>query len=191
MKKIPNEIDNPIDNVLIEFADWLCPYFYSLGYTPNMITTYSLITGLISCYFLYHKNLILFALFYFVSYFFDCLDGHYARKYDMSTTIGDMYDHFKDWTVFLIILYVSYINSKHNMNIRVFSFILIIVLMMCIHMSCQEVNCDDKFKNANNSFILSFNSLCSNKDNIKWTRYFGCGTFTILYILVICWINRD
>jgi phosphatidylglycerophosphate synthase len=191
MKKIPNEIDNPIDNVLIQFADCLCPYFYRMGYTPNMITTYSLLTGMISCYFLYHKKLALFALFYFVSYFFDCFDGHYARKYDMTSTIGDMYDHFKDWTVFLIILYISYINSKHNMNIRVFSLILIIILMMCIHMSCQEANCDNKFKNVNNNFILHSSLLCSDKDNIKWTKYFGCGTFTVLYIAIVCWINRD
>ena len=30
MKKIPDEIDNPIDNILIQISDWLCPLFTPL-----------------------------------------------------------------------------------------------------------------------------------------------------------------
>ena len=191
MKKIPNEIDNPIDNVLIEIADRLCPYFYSLNHTPNMITTYSLIAGLISCFFLYKKQLPLFAIWYFISYFFDCFDGHYARKYNMTSNFGDMYDHIKDYLIIIIILYISYLKSKHNMNKYSISFFILILILMSVHMSCQELNCDDNFKDVNNTFILKSNYLCTNKDNIKWTRYFGCGTFTILAISLICWINRD
>ena len=191
MKKIPNEIDNPIDNVLIEIADRLCPYFYSCNHTPNMITTYSLITGLISCYFLYKKHLILFGIFYFISYFFDCLDGHYARKYDMTTHFGDMYDHIKDYSILIIIVFISYKNSRHNMDRYSISLLVIILALMTTHMSCQEMNCDDKFKDVHNSFLLSSNYICGNKDNIKWTRFFGCGTFTVLAILIVCRINRN
>ena len=53
MKKIPNEIDNPIDNVLIHLSDLLCPLFKRTGHTPNMITTYSLIFGLVSVFCVY------------------------------------------------------------------------------------------------------------------------------------------
>ena len=37
MKKIPNEIDNPLDNILIEIADRLCPYFYSLNQVKSRL----------------------------------------------------------------------------------------------------------------------------------------------------------
>jgi phosphatidylglycerophosphate synthase len=191
MKKIPDEIDNPIDNVLIKIADRLCPYFYSYNHTPNMITTYSLITGLISCYFLYNKKLILFGIFYFISYFFDCLDGHYARKYDMTSDLGDMYDHIKDYLILIFIFYISYLNSKHNMDRYSISLLVIMLALMTIHMSCQELNCHDKFKGVHNSFLLTSNYLFSEKENIKWTRFFGCGTFTIFSILLISWINRN
>lgn len=191
MKKIPNEIDNPIDNILIEIADRLCPYFYSLNHTANMITTYSLIAGLLSCFFLYKKQLVLFAIWYFISYFFDCFDGHYARKYNMTSDFGDMYDHIKDYLIIIIILYISYLNSKHNMNKYSITFFITILILMSVHISCQEVNCDDNFKDTNNRFILKSTYLCNNKENIIWTRYFGCGTFTVLVISLICWINRD
>jgi len=191
MKKIPNEIDNPLDNVLIEIADRLCPYFYNLNHTPNMITTYSLITGLISCYFLNQKKIILFGIFYFLSYFFDCLDGHYARKYNMTTNIGDMYDHFKDYFICFLVFYISYLNSKHNINIYIILIILTMLVLMSAHMSCQELNCNDQFKDINNGFILKSNFLCAKKENIRWTRYFGCGTFTVMYILLVSWINRN
>lgn len=191
MKKIPNEMDNPIDNILIEIADKLCPYFYKMNYTPNMITTYSLLLGLISCYFLNLKKIVLFSVFYFISYFFDCLDGHYARKYGMTTNIGDMYDHFKDFFIFFLVFYISYLNSRHNINIYIILIIFILLLLMSTHMSCQELNCDDQFKDVNNSFILKSNYLCFNKENIRWTRFFGCGTFTVMYILIVAWINRN
>lgn len=44
MRKIPDNMDSPIDNGMIALADALCPFFKSTGHTPNMITTYSLIT---------------------------------------------------------------------------------------------------------------------------------------------------
>ena len=36
----------------------------------------------------------------FVGYFFDCMDGHFARKYNMVTEFGDMYDYITDLSKF-------------------------------------------------------------------------------------------
>jgi phosphatidylglycerophosphate synthase len=189
MKKIPNELDNPIDNVLIELSERLSPLFKSLNHTPNMITTYSLITGLVSCYFLIKKNLLLFSVFYMISYFFDCFDGHFARKYDMITDFGDMYDHIKDMLVFFLILCITIKNSRNRINFPLIFTIFLFLFLATFHLSCQELNCDDKFKDKNNSYLYTVKSLCGNKDNIKWSRFFGTGTFTVVYILIICYIN--
>ena len=102
MKKIPDNIDNPIDNILIKGADAVCPFLYRTGHTPNLITTYSLFTGVLSAYFLTKGCSYLFMIFYALSYFLDCVDGHFARKYDMTTDFGDAYDHFKDFFVFFL-----------------------------------------------------------------------------------------
>jgi len=191
MKKIPDEIDNPLDNILISIVDSLCPFFYKTKHTPNILTTYSLIFGLISCYFLNKKQIVIFGLFYFLSYFFDCFDGHYARKYNMTTKFGDMYDHVKDLSIIILIIYICFKNSKHNINIKIILILLISSVLMTTHLSCQEINCNKEFSGVNNDFIPKSTFLCPNKDNIKWTRFFGCGTFTVLFILVVAYINRN
>lgn len=190
MKKIPDHLDNPIDNFLIHISEKLCPIFKSTNHTPNMITTYSLITGLLSCYFLNKKNLLLFSVFYMISYFFDCFDGHFARKYDMITDFGDMYDHIKDMFIFFLIFMITLKNSRKNINLPIIISIFLFLFLAVFHLSCQENNCDDKFKNKSNGFLYTCQTLCSNKDNIKWSRYFGSGTFILFYIAIICYINK-
>ena len=48
MRKIPPELENPVDRVFIDMADASSEFYKSLNFTPNMLTTLSLITGLIS-----------------------------------------------------------------------------------------------------------------------------------------------
>ena len=33
------------------------------------------------------------AILYYIGYFFDCMDGNYARTYKMTSNFGDKYDH--------------------------------------------------------------------------------------------------
>jgi phosphatidylglycerophosphate synthase len=188
MKKIPNEIDNPIDNILIELADQICPFLYKTGHTPNVITTYSLITGFLSAYSLYQGNLWLFVVFYILSYFFDCVDGHFARKYDMITDFGDAYDHFKDIFVFLLIIYVVYVKCGKNVTFNVFLFLFVFLYMATWHFSCQEQNCDEKFKGKSDTYTPSFRFMCKNKENIRWTRFFGMGTFIFIFMMVVVYV---
>jgi hypothetical protein len=190
MKKIPDDIDNPIDNVLISIADKLCPYFHTLGHTPNMITTYSLITGIISCYFLYFKRITGFVIFYTLSYFFDCMDGHYARKYDMITKFGDMYDHMKDILVISAVLWITYIRNRKKIGRYTILFAIVLILLFVSHMSCQEINCEPEFKDRHNDYIIKSELLCPDKDYIKWTRFVGCGTVNLIMILFIIYSFR-
>ena len=47
-RKIDNSIECPVDNFLYTIVEILDPIFYKLKFTPNMITTLSLISGLYS-----------------------------------------------------------------------------------------------------------------------------------------------
>jgi hypothetical protein len=73
-RKIQYYLENPIDNILIDLCDRLIPF---INATPNQITIFRLILGII---FIYHLNCrtnklftILFIVFF---YFLDCLDGY-------------------------------------------------------------------------------------------------------------------
>jgi phosphatidylglycerophosphate synthase len=191
MKKIPDDIDNPIDNLLVKWFDNNSEFFKNTGHTPNILTTYSLITGLISCYFLNKKKLLLFSIFYAISYFFDCADGSFARKYNMTSDFGDMYDHIKDISVSLLVLYITFKNSRKNITPPIILISLIFLSLCIYHLSCQENNCDEKFKDKNNGFFKPFNSLCKGHvHHIRWTRFFGTGSLNVFFIFIICYINR-
>jgi hypothetical protein len=56
MRKIERDDENPIDNIIIDSCDIIKPYFYKLGFTPNGITTLSLIFGLLSKYPFFNFN---------------------------------------------------------------------------------------------------------------------------------------
>ena len=115
-RKIISELENPIDNILIilsiKFGDILHKYKFI---TPNIITTISIILSIIAIYFIYIKYYKIGAILFFISYFFDCLDGNFARRFNMVTTFGDYYDHIGDIFKYLLLIYViliSNLNSK-------------------------------------------------------------------------------
>jgi hypothetical protein len=96
----------------------VCPFFKKIGFTPNGITTLSLIFGIASAYYLYKGKIYMFALLYTISYFFDVMDGHFARKYKMVSKGGDYYDNvIKQMKGGIPIIYSGFIYSKKE-NIR-------------------------------------------------------------------------
>lgn len=82
MSKISFEDENPFDVLLIKLSEVVSPYIREYtSLTPNGITTLSTICGIISLYFLHIKQIFLFSIFFILFYFFDVLDGYFARKY--------------------------------------------------------------------------------------------------------------
>ena len=187
-RKIPSDIENPFDNVFIYCALKLNTYvFRPLNFTPNIITTLSLISGLAAAYCFHIQYYLLSALFYIISYILDCSDGSFARKYNMVTTFGDWYDHISDYIKHLALFYVILIHpiTTHK-KIAFFVVLMILVLLLCIHIGCQE-----RYHDEENS--LSFLKLaCPNKDAINYTKYLGCGT-SVIYItlfILFSWFSK-
>ena len=182
MRKIDEKYENPIDHIFLLISESLCPIFYSLNFNANGITTLSLIFGLISIYYLYTGKVIMFMISYIISYFFDCMDGHFARKYNQVTKFGDYYDHIADVIKMISVIYtLYYINS----NIMTYLIIPMIILLFftSMHMGCQE-----KYYNKNESYTLSITKmLCpNNKYNLlNITRFFGCGSFMLFITIII------
>lgn len=185
MRKIDKNYENPIDNILIDIAESLCPYFRKYNYTPNDLTTISLITGILSIFYLYNNLYLESIIYLFLSYFFDIMDGNYARKYNMETHFGDMYDHIKDIIVnvciFILIIYKTY---KINKNVMIIFLIIIFIffVLMNLHLGCQEMIYDNKY---NNNFLHINRVLCVKKENIIYTKYVGCGTFYLVIFILI------
>ena len=49
-RKIPKELENPFDNIIIELSIKINPLFKYFNFTPNMLTIISLLLGILSAY---------------------------------------------------------------------------------------------------------------------------------------------
>ena len=189
MRKITCDCENPLDNILINISDYMCPYAKKYNFTPNILTSISLIFCGISALLLINHNYLFAAFMYLISYYFDCMDGHFARKYKMVTKFGDYYDHIADTIKVILILYVLY-NIDSKKFFIIIPFIILFIFLIFVHLGCQELYYD-----TIESDILNYSkNLCPvyNKNDktsivniLRITRYFGCGTFTIFIMLVI------
>uniref|UniRef100_A0A6C0EL69 CDP-alcohol phosphatidyltransferase n=1 Tax=viral metagenome TaxID=1070528 RepID=A0A6C0EL69_9ZZZZ len=180
----------PVDNFLNDIADWLSPLFKKMYFTPNGITTLSLIFGLLSAWFLWKGKVWLFAILYMISFFFDCMDGLYARKYKMTSKFGDWYDHIKDWVVGLILVVIIFMRYKDRCSPSVLIIVAVVFLLLTVLMGIF-VGCQDKKRSKGASLTL-FQKMCVGDvdKNIRWMRYFGPGTWTIFFILTVILMEK-
>ncbi len=191
MRKIPKKYENPLDNVLIDLADFLSPCFKKMKFTPNWITTISLIMGLLSIYALWNGMIGFFIFFYFLSYFFDCFDGFFARKYDQVTKLGDFYDHVKDIIVALALMAVVIYRNKCSSKIWIPVMIIFIIFTILAY---AQMGCQEKFYDKNESGTLNLGRhLCpgNEKKNMKWLRFFGMGTWVIITITLVIVLEKS
>lgn len=187
MHKIPSRLENPIDNIIYYIIEYIAPTFYSLGFTPNMITTLGNICTLIFIYFFMKRDFILSAIFFFFSYVFDCLDGYIARSYNMVSEFGDYYDHISDGmkTIAFTILLIK-MNKKLSM--LYLPILLLLFILMCFHLANQEIYYD---KPEVSKTLQTFKSLTNSKTKehaeevMKYSRFFGCGTTVLIMTIII------
>ena len=186
MSKINDEIENPIDIKTYKIVKKHLPFYYELGLTPNHITTLSLITGILSGKMLYDGNKLLSIILLCFSYYFDCADGALARKYKMFSEFGDYYDHVADFVKFGFILYYMYTKNA-NRFVDFLPYMLLLILLISIQMGCQERYMEDKKidkENESNS-LSTLKFLCPNKEYIKYTKYFGVGSFILSFCIIL------
>lgn len=192
MRKLDAKYDNPIDNILYNIIENIECYFKSMNFTPNMITTIGNIFGLVGIYMLLQKKFVLASIFYSIRYFFDCLDGFYARKYDMVTTFGDYYDHISDVFLNVLFLFLMYIYYPKFFTFTNFVSILFFLYALFLFVYYQEykygIPDESGTLDSIKHLIIPQLIIRSNKEfekNIQWIKYFGCGTFNLLIALFI------
>jgi len=183
-RKLKEEDENPIDNLVYKVVEILDPIFYKLKFTPNIITTLSIIFGILSIYYFIKKNYICIPL-YVISYILDCSDGYYARKYNMVTKFGDYYDHISDILVHYILLYLIYIKTKVRYKIPLIITIIIFTFLISYHIALQELIYNKEVESEWLNVYITFFISNLNKDNIRWSRYFGCGTYNLIFVIIM------
>lgn len=186
--KLPDYYDDPVDIFYKKYIDIINPHFKEAGITPNMITTISLVFGLLACYLYYKSYYVSAGLSYIVSYFFDTMDGYFARIYDMGSVFGSYYDSVSDNVVALLLVILFYKNQKISGLVK-----LTIILVLAIygfgtvyHLSCQEKyvkKTNEKHLSDGLAFLDKVK--CSDFENMRYSRFFGPGVTTLVVAIII------
>jgi len=89
-------------------------FLKSLNVTPNQLTGFAFILAMISLYFLYVGDYIIFTIFVALNSFLDLIDGTYARFVKKESRTGTLLDFFSDYTYFLFVMFIFlYMESAH------------------------------------------------------------------------------
>lgn len=188
MRKIPPKYENPFDDVLINGCEYVSPIFHSYKFTPNMITTLSNVSAILVIILLLKAKCVIASFFFMISYFFDCLDGHVARKYNQVSVFGDYYDHISDFIKMASIL-LTMCRKNKNKFFQVLPLIIMTTILSFVHLGYQE-----KYYNKQDSQSLGLLNFfvpgnANNKKLIgkimKYTKYFGCGTCNLTLMMSI------
>ena len=136
MRKVDPANDNVIDRNIITFCEYVNPSLYKRGITPNMVTAVGLLTGALSLYTLYNRNIVAFVILNLFTYYTDCQDGSLARAYDQCTREGDLFDHIRDGLLItgtLCIVLVMYKPPGDEI------LAILLVFMLCLmQFGCQQ-----------------------------------------------------
>lgn len=181
-KKLPDQYENPVDVLLLKVNQYLNPIYRSLGFSPNILTTLSLVVTIIGLVGYRYGYIVTGSILYFVGYYFDCADGNYARKYQLVTKFGDYYDHISDVFKYLLFMWVLLSSSIPNQSkLSVILVLLILLSGMLVHLGCQE----KIYQHDESGSLSGFKSLCNQSTWIKKTKYLGCGTFQLMITIIL------
>jgi len=197
-RKIPSNIENPFDILLISLCDKLIDFCYTLNITPNLVTIFRMIFAIFIFADLFTTSDILFPVIgTLIFYFLDCLDGHLARTTDQVTILGDYLDHCADIS-FITIIIIFIILKKYPGKIYICVILIILTYLMLVHMGLQQKNYKIIKEKESGKVFDHFETLDNlnylhnlGPENICWTRFFGCGTFMLSICIIIFWIQYN
>lgn len=182
-RKLDDKYEGPVDNFLYIFVKKITPILRKIGLTPNHVTFLSALSALISLYYFYKGEYKIAALFWLLNYFFDCVDGYMARKYDMITKVGDYFDHITDTISYWLLIFLFYKKRRYKEII----IIIIVTYSMVNFMYLQEKIYDKKDESETLNMNLINHILINQEkeENIKYLRLFSPGTLALIVTYMI------
>lgn len=186
MSKLEPHQENPLEVLCYKFAEKISPFFRSLNFTPNGLTTISNIGAIIALYGTYHKRAELIVVGFVIKYLFDCADGYYARRYKMTSKFGDVYDHGSDLIFVLGIVWILW--TKFTFRAWAYPYrgyfiagAILFVFMSWLHMGCQETLYSKKTGKTPTQTLKFSQDSCPNAERmVHFTKWVGSPVVPVL-----------
>ena len=176
-----------LDYQYSKLVNYTVSFWHKLKITPNILTTFGLISSIACVYFLF-KRIVLLSLFFMVlRMYFDFADGITARKYNQTTKFGDWYDHLVDIVGFSIPLLIILSMTKH----RIYYLVPTIIFMLCaiINVGCIEKEYYKETGNFGDSLTLA-SKLCFAPEVFKWLDNSVLYIVIGINIIIVCKLER-
>lgn len=189
-RKVPKDYECPFDRMLYEVATTLDPFFHSVGFTANSITFLSIVFEILSLRALANRSS-MFAAYNMIGYFFDCMDGYFARKHNQVSRFGDMLDHVSDIVYYIGFIVIILMVYQPFEQVVILSTTSLLFFLAMSHLSCQEL----VYNKPEESSTLGIIPKVCTKENvhhvIPFSRFFGTGTlFVAMSSLVYYFVSR-
>ena len=191
VNKLPDHSECPVDYCLLSFIDTHLHWYYQAGFTPNMVTTLSILLGIGAAYAVQQQSYAWGALLFALAYYLDCVDGKLARRFNMVTMFGDYYDHFGDLFKFSLMLYVLYQNRQRPLSAvqQYFKYgVWFLTVMLMVHIGYSET----LYPGEESVTLAPFKALVQLDTEphrtIQWTKHFGNGTLILFVVTgILLW----
>ena len=160
------------------------PFWKNLNVTPNILTTFGLISSVTCLYALINRKTFLAIIMLCLRWYFDYADGLMARKYKMVTVFGDYYDHITDiiFTLgFIFVILLSKYPKKSNLKFVLIGLILFFYSMFVFNYSAVELEFFKK--NKKETMLSKLRHFAPN--NIELFKYFDNSVLYLSMIIVI------
>jgi phosphatidylglycerophosphate synthase len=186
-RKLPQQLENQVDNAMISVVEKIHPFFKRAGFTPNGITFLSALFQGTSVYLTYIGSYVLAALFFIIGYFFDDMDGWYARYYKMTSLSGDMFDHYKDITIVALYVLFFVFTKRLTLSVKVSIAVLLVSfqVMTYIYLGCQEVYYNRSDETSTLNVLRNICPQDKHHSFLKQWRCMGTGTSATVFAAVI------
>lgn len=127
------------NNFYFPIATKLLDPLYNLGFTPNMITLISTLFSISTIYFIHINDFTTAAIVYSIGYLFDAIDGRMARKYNMGSKMGMIYDLVSDnITNFSLLIYLLVFYEMNSLTIIMMFLFFILSYILLLSYSINE-----------------------------------------------------
>jgi hypothetical protein len=193
MRKVePNE-ENPVDNVVIGFSEFMNPLLMKLGITPNMVTFVGFILCLFTLEALWVGDIYKFGTLLLLTYYTDCQDGSLARTSNNCTWEGDLADHMRD--TFMIFGVISIVLLKYQPTFLQTLPMIILLSLSVVNFGCQQKSYQDNEERPStcqqDETLTVLVNGCPDSIGTSQTRFFGFGTFILATIGWVIYLSKN
>ena len=160
-----------------------------LNLTPNHMTLVSYLGGIMAIYCLIHGYLICYSMGVIIAVVFDYYDGIMARRYNMETVFGDIFDHYTDVFTFVGIFIVLLYNYKMYKYPLMVIFYTLYILLVSLEIACMERVYDERTnRNVDAPTLRMAKETCPNANMIKHFKFIDHGSLIVLMIMapILC-----